>query len=107
MEKTPSLTKLREARREFKEVKSLVEETHLFRRILKCNECGQIYFYLFYETVDWERGNDPQYTIFIPVRNMKEAEELNMKTLFELTCTVPRLQFNFVRDDTRSIEWIK
>jgi len=35
-----------------KEEKSYVEDSHIIRRLLKCEECGQLYFYEFYETID-------------------------------------------------------
>ena len=106
MEKTPTLERIREARREFKLIKSLTEETHLFKRILKCNKCGQIYLYVFFETIDWERPNEPQFTTFIPVKNKKEAEELNNKTVFELNYMIPRLQHRTLHDDPGTIEWV-
>jgi hypothetical protein len=51
----------------FDTVEELIDESHLSRSVLKCRECGQLYFYEFYEIVDWEEGNDRIYWTFIPV----------------------------------------
>lgn len=106
MVNTPTLEELRIIRKEFIEVKTLIEESHLYRRILKCNKCGQLYFYEFYETVDWEKGNDPQYTTYIPTTSEEEAEKLNKKEWFELLKVFPRLQSDFLQDGTRRIVWL-
>ena len=46
----------------FELVETYADESHLRRYLLKCRECGQLYFFEFYEWVDWEHGNDPQYS---------------------------------------------
>ena len=51
----------------FECVKTFEEESHLTRRMLRCKECGHVYFYEFYEEVDWSEGKDAQYITWIPV----------------------------------------
>jgi hypothetical protein len=63
-----------------KEIFELIDtyayESHLHRYLLKCRECGQLYFFEFYEWIDREHGNDPQYSKYIPVSTMDEVEML-------------------------------
>ena len=92
---------------EFIEVKTLIEESQLYRRILKCNKCGQLYFYEFYETIDWEQGHDPQYTTYIPVKSEKEAAEMGTMPPYKMLTIFPRLQYDFLQDGTRRIVWMK
>lgn len=51
----------------FELLEQYVHESHLRRYLLKCRECGQLYFFEFYEEIDWQKGNDPQSTKYIPV----------------------------------------
>jgi formylmethanofuran dehydrogenase subunit E len=41
------------------DVETFLDESHLIRRLKRCNECGQLYFYQFLEEIDWEKGDDP------------------------------------------------
>lgn len=59
------------------EIKEYIEESHLFRRLVQCKECGQLFFFEFYEWIDWTNGDDPQYWTWIPVKNVLEADILN------------------------------
>lgn len=106
MESTPTASELASDHIAFIKVKSLVKESHLFRYVLKCNRCGQLYFFEFYETIDWEKGNDPQYKTYIPVKTIKEAEELNEMPPFKLLKVFPRLQSDFLQDGTKRITWL-
>ncbi len=61
------------------------KDYHYARQLKRCNSCGQLYFHEFYEEVDFRDGEDRQYFIFIPVDNIKAADELNQLTRLELT----------------------
>ena len=69
------------------------DESHLIRRLLKCKKCGQLYFYEFYEEIDWQEGNDPQYRTWIPVDDIESANQLNTLSIFEI------LKFPSIRCD--------
>lgn len=58
-------------------VREFEDDSHLSRRLLRCQDCGQLYFYEWYEEIDWSEGNDPQYSTWIPVVSAEQAEELN------------------------------
>ena len=60
----------------FERLETLVDESHEDRDLLKCKECGQLYFFEFYEEIDWEDGDDPQYWTYIPVETGAEIEML-------------------------------
>jgi hypothetical protein len=57
-------------------VDTYADKSHLLRYLLKCRECGQLYFYEWYEEIDWVDGNDPQYSTYIPVESGAEIEQL-------------------------------
>ena len=67
----------------FELVETYVDESHWWRYLLKCRECGQLYFYEFYEIIDWEHGDDPQYSTYIPVETDAEIETLKKTSPFE------------------------
>ena len=73
-------------------------DSHLQRELLKCRECSQLYFFEFYEIIDWENGNDPQYTKYIPVSTIDEGEELSRLAPFALLDVSPRLCIDFPKE---------
>ncbi len=58
-------------------VREYQDDSHLMRRLYRCRRCGQLYFYEFYEEIDWAEGNDPQYCTLIPVADEPSAQALN------------------------------
>ena len=68
----------------FEVVETYVDEDHWWRYLLKCRECRQLYFFAFYEQVDWEGGDDPQYTTYVPVGGQQEIDRLKSCSPFEL-----------------------
>ncbi|MDI6739344.1 MAG: hypothetical protein QME74_03155 [Candidatus Edwardsbacteria bacterium] len=54
------------------------DESHLIRKLYHCRKCGQLYFYEFYEEIDWAEGNDPQYRTMIPVADERSGDLLNL-----------------------------
>jgi hypothetical protein len=85
-----------------KEIFELIDtyayESHLHRYLLKCRECGQLYFFEFYEWIDRENGNDPQYSKYIPVSTMDEVEMLKNVSPGELLQFSPSLNVDFPKD---------
>ncbi len=77
--------------RPFECVETLADESHLSRSVLKCLECGHLYFYEFYEIVDWKDGNDRQYSSYFPVDAPEQIAALNASSVFEIHRFTPRL----------------
>jgi hypothetical protein len=63
---TPELVVNRRMEDCFELLDTYADDSHLSRRLLKCRECGQLYFVEFYEEIDWLDGKDPQYVTYIP-----------------------------------------
>jgi hypothetical protein len=82
----------------FELLETFVDESHLSRDLLKCKECGQLYFFEFYEEIDWEDGNDPQYSKYIPVENGAEIEMLKKASPLKLLQYLPQLRHDFPKD---------
>ena len=71
--------------------------------MLECRECGQLYFFEFYERIDWDSGDDPQYATF----GQEEIERLKACSPFELLQFSPRLQKYFSKDAKRpTFGWV-
>jgi len=92
----------------FEPMDTYVDDSHLIRRLLKCRECGQLYFYEFYEEIDWDAGEDPQYRTYIPVENDAEIEALKKASASELSKYFPRLQRDFPKGAKvpKAAQWI-
>lgn len=92
----------------FESVETYVDENHFIRRLVKCKDCGQLYFMDFYEEIDWEEGNDPQYTTFLPVETKEEIELLKNTTMLGLANFSPRLQKDFPKEaDSPNVYWVR
>jgi hypothetical protein len=83
------------AGREFFEVVEVFEDSsHSVRSLLKCRECGQLYFAEFYESVDWDEGDDSQYSTYVPVQTQDETDALKKGAIFDIFYFTPRLQWD-------------
>lgn len=79
-------------------LKTFIEESHESRRLLRCRDCGQLYFYEFLEDIDWVNGNDPQYVTLIPVETADEALKLAQLPSTEFMKLTPRIQKDWPAD---------
>ncbi len=87
---------------------TLVQESHWWRYVLHCRECGQKYFFEFYEEIDWDQGKDPQYSTYIPVESDEQVQSLAGKSHFELLAVRPRLNKDFPSDaESPRVYWLK
>jgi hypothetical protein len=85
----------------FELLETYIEESHWWRYLLRCRECGQRYFFEFYEQVDWDSGNDPQHSTYIPVDGEDEIRMLRQASPLELLRFFPRLQHDFPKEAER------
>jgi hypothetical protein len=91
----------------FETVETFVDENHCHRSLLKCRECGQLYFFEFYEEIDWAGGNDPQYCTYIPVDTHEEISALKKTDRWGILMFAPRLQKDWPRDAEKpKVYWI-
>jgi len=92
----------------FELVETFADESHWWRYLLKCRECGQLYFFEFYEQIDWEDGEDPQYSTYIPVETDAQIEALKKTSPFELLQFSPRLQRDYPKGaKAPTVRWVK
>jgi hypothetical protein len=91
----------------FERLHTYDDDSHLNRRLLRCTDCGQLYFYEFYEEIDHDNSEDPQYRTYIPVTDEADAAKLAKMWPFELLTFTPRLQRDFPREAKHpSVCWI-
>jgi hypothetical protein len=84
------------------------DDSHWSRCLLKCRECGQRYFYEFYEQIDWVDGDDPQYVTYIPVESAEDIEALKQTSELGLLRFGPRLQKDWPKGATEAkIHWVE
>lgn len=89
----------------FIELERYINESHLIRKLCKCTDCSQLYYYEFYETIDWEKGEDPQYRMYIPIADKRVVVALNKLSNIEILRHTPRLLFDW--KDEKTVRWIK
>jgi len=90
----------------FELMERYTDESHLRRYLLKCRECGQLYLFEFYESIDWEAGNDPQYSKYVPVGTAEEGRTLATIDPSILQRASPTLCVDFPKDaETPKIYW--
>lgn len=106
--KKPELVRQGTMQDRFELIETYVYESHLWRYLLKCRECGQRYFFEFYEEIDWVDGNDPQYSTYIPVETDEDIEKLKITTPLTLLLFYPRLQIDFPKEaKSPKVHWVK
>jgi hypothetical protein len=88
----------------FEVLETLIESSHWDRVLLKCRECGQVYFFEFYETIDWDAGDDSHCSTYIPVQTPEEVEVLKKAPVGDLSLFSPRLLRNYPTPST--VRWI-
>lgn len=86
---------------DFETIEIIIESSHFDRLILRCKQCGQLYFYECVEFVDWAGGNDDSYEKYIPVEE-KDIPELKKKDSLDLFSLIPHIQRN-----NGKISWVK
>jgi len=92
----------------FDVIETYEDDGHLSRRLVKCKDCGQLYFKEFYEWIDWENGNDPQYGTLIPVETDEDIEMLRKTDVFGLLQLRPCLRSDFPSTaDTPKVYWLE
>ena len=78
---------------------------HDWMYFLKCRECGQHYVMSFKESISWATGNDPQYSVYVPVRDREEADKVVDNGLVTV---LPRLHKDFPSDvEEPKVYWVK
>lgn len=91
----------------FERVETYTQGSNHWRYLLKCRDCGQLYFYEFFEQAGEAGGCDPMYTTYIPVGSRAAAEAVNETEPAGLLSVLPRLQADWPLDtEHRVIRWI-
>ncbi len=66
------------------------------RNLLQCKDCGQLYFHVWFELVDWDEGDDRMHDFYIPITTKAEIDRLKdvlpPPRSLDLLDYVPRLQ---------------
>jgi hypothetical protein len=86
-------------------VKEYVDSSHLTRWLSRCKQCGQLYFMEFYEEVDWDEGDDRQYSTYIPVESESEADGMSKLSPLELLGFSPMIRDDSHNANRRGIHW--
>jgi hypothetical protein len=95
-------------KRHFELLETFVDESHWWRYLLKCRECGHLYFFEFHEEIDWQGGNDPQASTYIPVTTEAEIETLKASSPVRLALAFPRLVRDWPKDaEAPKTYWLK
>ncbi len=65
-------------------IKEYADSNHYYSALMRCQECGQLYYYEYIETVDWISEQDPSYCTWVPVKDENESDEMSKKSSMEL-----------------------
>ncbi len=85
-------------------VKSYVEDSHNSTRLVRCEECGQLYIRIFTEEIDWINGEDPQHAIIFPVPDETWWEETPKRPWPE--CPHAHIVFDWPSDGEKKAYWV-
>lgn len=87
-------------------VKVYTRTSHIERDLLKCRECGQLYFHDWYEHVNFNH-DAAMYDTYIPVETEEQIETLsNIEKSADLAAYVPQLHGSFTNDRNDDLKWV-
>lgn len=69
---------------QFETIETLERNMHELKQLLKCRECGQQYFYEFWEEMHFDGRDDSQFVTLVPVESAGDVEFLSKKTFWSL-----------------------
>jgi hypothetical protein len=84
---------------------TFLNDSHLMRRLLRCKDCGQRYFYEFREEMDFLNGEDPQYRTYIAVTADEPLNRLINSDMFFSGAleTHPHIKHDWPIDGTQTV----
>lgn len=90
----------------FEIVKVYLRTPHIERDVLRCRECGQLYFHEWYDHVNFTHDND-MYDTYIPVESQEEIDTL-AKTpgASELSQYLPQIHGSHTNGHDDALHWI-
>jgi predicted kinase len=83
-------------------IKTYEEDSHYSRRLVQCPICKQLFFKEFTEEIDWIDGEDPQFTVLIPVA---DTETSDAAILAKTQPSGPRFIIDWPKDGPRKMYW--
>jgi hypothetical protein len=88
-------------------IETYQDDSHDRRCLLRCRECGQLYFYHFVEFVDYESGEDPQYRTYVPVTSAKDAALLSDMSEVDIATHIPAIHSDWPKgQDKPKVFWV-
>ena len=89
----------------FEQVETYYGHSHLDWSLVRCRQCGQLYFFESYEFWDGEDGGDSHYDTYVPVSAPEETLDLRITNILSF---VPRIQSNFPAGaDEPQVFWVR
>ncbi len=91
----------------FELLETITETSHWRRYILRCRCCALRYFFEFHEEIDWEGGNDPQFSVWVPFDSDDQLSTLRRCLPKSMGGIVPRLCKDWPEDSEKpKIYWV-
>ncbi len=88
-------------------VRVFVRSEHIERDLLKCCECGQLYFHEWYEHISFKHDDD-MYDTYIPIETEEEIQQLlDTKTSADLAKFLPQLHGSYTNNKNDGLRWIE
>jgi hypothetical protein len=105
--KDPEATVAKGLKEQFELQETYFKDSHWWRYLLACRGCGRLYIFEFWEEIDWQSGNDPQFTTWVPVAEAKDISVAHTEPSGSLRSFVPRLCKDWPKDEKRPrIYWV-
>lgn len=90
----------------FELLETFVKESHWWRYLLKCRECGQVYVFEFLEEVDWVDSDDPRYCTWIPIETDEEVQRVKAAGQLDMRSFIPHLCDDRPKGAERKVYWV-
>lgn len=91
----------------FEVLESYQNEDHFRRSLMRCRDCGHLYFYEFAEWKDLQDGDDPTYRCWVPVATLAHIESLKTMSQAEIKGVRPLLVRDYPKGRPPMAAWLR
>lgn len=86
-------------------IRDYLDQGHVVSSLVRCIDCGQLYFYEHHADVEADLEDEDAYTILVPIEKDREEEVMVSESPLDLLAKDPRLQWE-IKDGVETIQWL-
>lgn len=86
-------------------IRDYLDQGHVVSSLVRCIDCGQLYFYEHHSDTNGDLEDEDMYTFLVPIAKVSEDKVLESQAPLELLAKEPRLEWEIKNGEER-IGWV-